>query len=315
MRRESIVKTISITAGIVGFIAAIIGIYGFITGNFTWQGIFDDTPTPPSPIGTRSAEDTHAGNSTQEPLNQSECANAGVPENACSGVLRNTEWSPVDRTVDQVDMVLVPSGCFEMGSTDGDGEQPVSTVCHVRPYWIDQYEVSSGQFSNHGGRASRANFWPGDERPREEITWRESLEYCKQRNARLPSEAEWEYAARGPDSLIYPWGNDFDSQAVIWIENANGQTSNVGSRPTGISWVGAYDMSGNVWEWVNSLYFPYPFNALDGREDTRDSSSMHIIRGGAWGDEAPRLRSSFRFAFDANRPHDGVGFRCARDFE
>jgi len=237
-------------------------------------------------------------------------AGGGIP------VTANAAWTPVIRAFDGVPMVLVPPGCFLMGSTDGpEDEQPVHEQCLAEPFWIDQTEVTQAQFAAFGGRAARASAFSGDDRPVEQITWFEARDFCARRGARLPTEAEWEYAARGPDSLVYPWGNDWDEDNAVWDRSGEQGTANVGSIPAGASWVGALDMSGNVWEWVSSMYAPYPYAADDGREgDTGDRTDVRrVLRGGSWNDGNPdALRAAVHLRFYPDYWIFGFGFRCAR---
>jgi formylglycine-generating enzyme required for sulfatase activity len=226
---------------------------------------------------------------------------------AMRGVSSNDEWTPVGQSFDGVTMALVPAGCFMMGSEDGyDDETPVHEQCFDEPFWIDVYEVTNAQYGS-AGRFS------GDNHPRENVNWFDAAAHCENRGARLPTEAEWEYAARGPDNLQYPWGNDFRADfAYGWR-----RTANVGSKPRGASWVGALDMSGNVKEWVSSIHSPYPHSATDGREadSSSDSNSLRVLRGGSWVNADTRfLRAANRSSYNPNVTSDLLGFRCARSF-
>lgn len=202
-----------------------------------------------------------------------------------------------------------------MGSDNGvSDEKPVHQVCFDQPFWIDRTEVTQAQFRRFEGKTARASYFTGDNRPRENITWFEARDFCAQRGGRLSTEAEWEYAARGPEGLTYPWGNAFVGNNVVYASNSNNQTANVGSRPDGVSWVGALDMSGNVWEWVSSLYKPYPYEADDGRESTSDTNSTHVLRGGGWNGGGGVLRAANRDRSTPDIRYNGWGFRCARSY-
>ncbi len=252
-------------------------------------------------------------------------------------VTNNAQWTPLVQTFDGVDMVLVPAGCFLMGSTAAQvdmaladalkvnkdatrewfsDEEPQTKICFDVPFYIDKTEVTQGQFNQFGVQATYKPHFSGDLRPVEMITWFEARDFCAKRGSRLPTEAEWEYAARGPDNLVYPWGNEFDSSRVFYNRTESQGTANVGSIPGGVSWVGANDLSGNVWEWVSSINKPYPYDATDGRENIGDPNSWRVYRGGGWGDPiASNLRAADRFPTDNPSSRDsGVGFRCARSF-
>jgi formylglycine-generating enzyme required for sulfatase activity len=206
-------------------------------------------------------------------------------------------------------MALVPAGCFMMGSEVYEGEKPIHQQCVDQPFWIDRTEVTNAQYGSHGAYTS-AN------RPRENVTWFEARDFCAGRGGRLPTEAEWEFAARGPDSLVYPWGDKFVPQIVVSARNARGRTANVGSQPNGASWVGAFDMSGNVAEWVSTRYQLYPYLPDDGREvNSYSADEQRVLRGGGFGYEAFGLRSAFRIWVSPSDRSDNFGFRCARDYE
>ncbi|MEO8391828.1 MAG: formylglycine-generating enzyme family protein [Chloroflexota bacterium] len=224
-----------------------------------------------------------------------------------------TVTSASTTTPKEVEMVLVPKGCFSMGNASdasiGDGGQQ----CFEASFWIDKTEVTQGDFQRLGGQQVTPSQFSGDRQPVENVTWFEARDFCVKRGARLPTEREWEYAARGPNSLIYPWGPDWKTDNVVWDSNANKQTADVGSRPEGASWVGALDMAGNVWEWTNSLEKPYPYNAGDGREDPNNNTDTRALRGGAWNYSNPNyFRASFRNLNPPDVAHNDLGFRCAR---
>ncbi len=230
-------------------------------------------------------------------------------------ITRNEDWTPIEQEFDGVVMVLVPKGCFMMGTETGDtDERPVHEQCFNEPFWIDRYEVTQAQFAQFGGQKANPNYFTGDDLPVESITWFEARDFCELRGGRLPTEREWEYAARGPNNLIYPWGNEFVANNVVYGGNSNDRTAPVGSRAGGVSWVGAVDMSGNVWEWVSSLYGAYPYDE-ESRESINDNTNRRVVRGGSWVNPDWLVRSADR---DRNFPSDGInpfGFRCVRSQE
>jgi formylglycine-generating enzyme required for sulfatase activity len=228
-------------------------------------------------------------------------------------VSSNDEWRLVKQKFTSVQMVLVPPGCFEMGSKNGDSdEQPITEICFDEPFWIDRYEVSNAQFAWLDGAALDLSNWPDDLRPRENVTWFEAADFCELRGARLPTEAEWEYAARGPDNLIYPWGDELVLELVISGDDGIPPTEDVGGRLGDVSWVGAHDMSGNVWEWTSSILWQYPYDSADGRESKTNTVDERVLRGGSWCYEKTDLRAAERCRFAPDLVSLDVGFRCVR---
>lgn len=182
-----------------------------------------------------------------------------------AGVSSNDEWRPYSEEINGVEMVLVPAGCFMMGSEDGDeDEKPVHEQCFDKPFWIDRTEVTRAKYKECVSVGdcivkSTNDYSSQDIQPVNYIEWFAAYDYCEWRGGRLPTEREWEYAARGPDNLVYPWGNEFVAENVVYGRNSGNVIAEVGTRPRGASWVGSLDMSDNVWEWVSTIYIGYPY--------------------------------------------------------
>ena len=239
---------------------------------------------------------------------------AGIAYVTTVRVASNKAWTPVEQDFGGVTMVQVPVGCFKMGRADGIVTQkPVHDVCITKPFWLDKTEVTNKQYGTPG------TYW-GDNQPRESITWSAANAFCAKRGGRLPTEAEWEYAARGPDNLTYPWGNSSNvwEFAVDDTNQTDGyQTANVGSKPNGKSWVGALDMSGNVYEWVNDWYdAAYYKNSPKNDPQGPPSGQSRVIRGGRWVYKRQynnwTLRAADRSSALPVSYYVDLGFRCAR---
>jgi len=163
--------------------------------------------------------------------------------------------------IKDVEMVIVAEGEFTMGSNDGSSdEQPIHQV-YLDTYYIDKYEVTNVLYKvcvdagvcNQPTTTSDYNNSQYVLHPVVYVNWNMAKEYCEWRDARLPTEAEWEKAARGTDGRTYPWGEGIDDTFANYNQNV-GDTTAVGDYPEGESPYGAYDMAGNVWEWVADLY-------------------------------------------------------------
>ncbi len=223
---------------------------------------------------------------------------------------QNSDWTPFAQTFDGVEMMLIPSGCFMMGAA-GEAHR----VCIDEPFWLDKYEVSQAQFSTNKGEKTQANTFTGVSLPVQNITWFEAKTYCeRRRKGRLPSEAEWEFAARGPNNLLYPWGTEFVAENAVYAGNSGDTVGLVGTA-RGLSWTGVSDFSGNVWEWTTSRYLPYPYVASDGREDVSMASAERVVRGGSWLNEADEIMPSARTWFQPTTRLDNLGLRCARSVD
>ncbi|MBL8156773.1 MAG: SUMF1/EgtB/PvdO family nonheme iron enzyme [Anaerolineae bacterium] len=265
---------------------------------------------------TRDAQETLTAIPTPTPSPTPDTLQAAYAQAAAYDYQQgNTAWTPVVHTFDDgVPMVLVPPGCFMMGSdTSATDQQPVTQQCFDEPFWIDQTEVTQADFERIGGARSGLDGFDGNQRPVEKINWFEARDFCAYRGGRLPAEREWEYAARGPDGWEYAWGNTWDENAVVWKNNAGKQTAPVGSRPEGASWVGALDLSGNVYEWMNSLFLPYD-SPEDREADTGNLTTVfRVLRGGSWVSNDPAfLRAPDRQSDRPDSRLDDIGFRCVR---
>lgn len=307
--------------------------------------------TPPA-TNTPTATSSPTATSIPDPL-----------QAAFTPVTRNADWAPYEREFDGVTMMLVPVGSFEMGSTEEeiviavelcsearqddevcyeyffDDETPVNIQEFSEPFWIDRTEVTRGQYAicveaSVCEETPDSPYSTEDNQPIISVTWFQAQTYCEEwRDGRLPTEAEWEYTARGPDRLLFPWGNEFDYRLANhcdincaeadWASNFTYTnpdnndvfefTAPVASFEDGVSWVGAHDMAGNLWEWTSSLYRDYPYN--EDHESTINSD-LRVMRGGSFAfGTAFDLRSTDRAGYDPNFVGGSVGFRCARSHE
>jgi serine/threonine-protein kinase len=217
--------------------------------------------------------------------------------------------------------VLIPEGEFSMGSTTGlPNERPVHQV-YLDAYYIDKYEVTNSQYRKcvDAGACqppSRTRYYDNSKyakHPVVYVDWFSANAYCTWRGARLPTEAEWEKAARGTDERIYPWGNSMSCEFANAYECNNNGTVPVGSYPKGKSPYGVYDMAGNVWEWVSDSFDPDYYTYSPKSNPTGPPESIgRAFRGGAWISIPDTFRSSFRAGFGYLLSDGGVGFRCAR---
>ena len=230
--------------------------------------------------------------------------------------------------LDQMVLVYIPEGSFEMGSVDGwDSEQPVHTV-NLSAFWMDQTEVTNYQFAlcMESGAcrepASNQSFSRKDyfinpifsDYPVVNVSWSDAVDYCQWAGRRLPTEAEWEMAAKNGKDATYPWGEGIDCSFANYI-NCTGDTSEVGIYPLGASPFGVLDLSGNVWEWVadwyDALYYEsHPIDYPSGPE----SGAYRVVRGGSWNDYEWYLRTTSRYSYFPDTRRVSVGFRCVIDY-
>jgi len=250
------------------------------------------------------------------------------------------------RSIDGGAMIYVPAGDFLMGSTDADkkaadDEKPQHTV-YLEPFWIDRTEVTNAQYAQFliaagghtrtcGGhqcvemkegedadshivqRDGRYEAEAGfEDHPVIEVTWHGAQAYCQWAGARLPTEAEWEKAARGVDGRMYPWGNSAPDCSKEQYGDCSGETVPVGSRLAGASPYGALDMAGNVWEWVSDWYDASYYRTAPLRNPLGlPSGEKRVFRGGSWGYLPQFTRTTDRARNLPIYAGPNVGFRCA----
>ena len=241
-------------------------------------------------------------------------------ELASVGPTESLESAPVTvSNIDGMEMVYVPAGDFVMGSETGDAdEKPVHTV-YLDAYWIDKYEVTNAQYKQcvaDGGCVQPSNTTLYKDSnysyyPVVYVDWNEAKDYCTWVGRRLPSEAEWEKAARGTDERTYPWGEQLSCEYAQY-SGCDGSIVEVGSLPKGASPYGAMDMAGNVREWTEDRYDGNYYSVSPSENPTGPLfGAGWVLRGGSWLNDVWNVRSTNRvMLFSDSRYNDG-GFRCA----
>ena len=228
-----------------------------------------------------------------------------------------------------VQMVLVPEGNYMSGNENGDiDEVPVHSI-FLDSFYIDKYEVTNALYESCVNASvcrplrridsfTRSSYFGNpdfDNYPVVYVDWNMANAFCEWRGATLPTEAQWEKAARGEDGRTYPWGEEIDCRRANYqggSASCPGGTSMVGSYETGISPYGAYDMSGNVWEWVADWYSEIYYESIPPSNPLGpETGQSKVLRGGSWADDAPDLRVSNRLRFAPNYINFNIGFRCA----
>ena len=281
------------------------------------------TPTPtlePTPEPTTAETEAVEAQATEEPQVTEAQATEAVPEPTVE-----PSPTPAPEAPESGEMTVIPAGAFTMGYDGGlDDEKPPHEI-DMPEYQIDLFEVTNAQFAGFvdatgyqteaeqagSGRVWRDEWGDGeDNHPVVRVTWNDAIAYCEWVGKHLPTEAEWEKAAQGPESFIYPWGDTYDPAKANGRDSGLRSTVAVGSYGGGASPYGVFDMAGNVREWTaDPGYFPYPGNNIP---SSYYGDELRVLRGGGWFDDAPDLRTARRNPTSPTAANWDIGFRCAK---
>jgi formylglycine-generating enzyme required for sulfatase activity len=217
-------------------------------------------------------------------------------------------------------MVVVPAGPFLMGDDQGPRSSRPQRRVTLDAFAVDRTEVTNAALAEFVEETDvqllGLDVAQARERPREPavgLLWREADAYCRWAGKRLPTEAEWEKAARGTDGRRYPWGDTWDATRANTAEGGRGSVAPVGSFPSGASPYGVLDMAGNAAEWVADTFDPdYYRRAPERNPSGPDLVLDHGLRGGSWASPREHAQTFFRDSSHSARPNPRVGFRCAR---
>ncbi|MGV8120551.1 MAG: SUMF1/EgtB/PvdO family nonheme iron enzyme [Candidatus Xenobiia bacterium LiM19] len=274
------------------------------------------------------------------PVNPAPAAAAPAPVNPVPAVAAQSPAPSISLTMtnpkDGADMLLIPAGEFLMGSPEGKGtddEHPQHNM-YLDAFYIYKYEVTNGQFARfvkETGYKTEGNWKRYAESGREthpvvSVTWNDASAYCRWAGGKLPTEAQWEKAARGTDGREYPWGNTWDSNRCNWdkgpklpgmddmVDVWDGRgTAPVGSFPSGVSPYGVHDMAGNVWEWCSDWYDKDYYRSSPSRNpEGPGHGDDRVVRGGSFVDHSVCMRSASRKNEYPSDEGDFVGFRLVR---
>ncbi len=266
-----------------------------------------NTPVPPPPTPTPRPKPTEAPTQPPEPTQAGATA---------------APTQPAAPTLD-APMIEIPGGKFMMGSDAGNADAKPPHEVEVKPFMLDQFEVTNADFKlfvdaakyqTDAEKDKQADTWltyaqGKDDHPVVKVSWNDAKAFCEWAGKRLPTEAEWEYAARGTDGRAYPWGNEFNAKNANGKDSGLRATAAVGSFPGGASPFQIQDMAGNVQEWTASAAERYPGNTTDSK---LYGANLLIQRGGGWFATQDRLTTFFRDSNVATAANDDVGFRCAK---
>ncbi|MBI1761711.1 MAG: SUMF1/EgtB/PvdO family nonheme iron enzyme [Acidobacteria bacterium] len=232
-----------------------------------------------------------------------------------------SQASPETNAQVPADMVYVPGGLFEMGRTDGDDYEKPAHFVAVKAFYLDRTEVTNEQYKAFVDATGRAapQHWRGNQPPAGEakhpvvnVSWNDAVAYAEWVGKRLPTEEEWEFAARGTDGRLYPWGAEWHQDFANTAESGTSKIVEVGRYPGGASPFGALDLCGNVWEWTASELRSYQTQEAIASDQ---QVARKVIRGGAYDVRNDRATTTYRGVVQADKVYPKTGFRCVRDVQ
>jgi formylglycine-generating enzyme required for sulfatase activity len=282
----------------------------------------EEAPSP-TPMMTYTAVPPSTSTSAPTQANPTDTATTVPPTPVPTLGIGSARTSPKDGMT----LLYIPAGEFTMGSDNNQvADQMPAHKVYLDAFWIDQTEVTNKMYSlcveasickepTNKTSAKNINYYGNtafNNYPVIYVDWNMAETYCAWVDRRLPSEAEWEKAARGDDGRIYPWGNDAPDSNLLNYNNIVGDTSSVKSYETGKSQYGVYDMSGNVWEWVNDWYSETYYSISEQSNPVGPvSGQARVHRGGSFYDTNNFIYSSRRDKGDPGFVSFNLGFRCA----
>lgn len=213
--------------------------------------------------------------------------------------------------------VYVAPGEFTMGCSEHDDlcykhESPAHKVKITKGFYIMDTEVRQGEYEEQMGDNPSSFSDCGDDCPVDQVTWDQASEFCKKIGGRLPTSAEWEFAARAGSTTRFYWGKEMDGDYAWYSDNSGKKSHPVAQKEPNA--IGLYDMTGNVWEWVQDYHSnSYYNNGLSKNPKGPSSGTFHVLRGGSWGDTPEDVRVSYFYGMKPDTAGFGIGFRCVVD--
>ena len=290
--------------------SGVLGCIGLAVVLFVGNTIYSNMTNHPADNGNKNTSGAITPGTSEKKVDTND---SEKPEKKTTSV--KTKTNPIDGA----EMSLIPTGTFTMGSDETKYDNPEHRVTLTNSYYMYKNDVTVAQFRKYDEANENKFDWNGrkpdwgwiDDHPMVRVDWNEAQAYCKWAGVRLPTEAEWEHAARGPNNTKFPWGDEFDGSKCANFVSPN---SLKGTKPVGSfapNGYGLYDMSGNVWNWCSDWY-EKEYTGSDATDPQgAGSGSGRVLRGGSWGDSgAGYFRSSYRFYFVPSGKSSNFGFRC-----